>query len=148
MPLPSEPLPQGTVKPAGFDGRSELQHPRLVSGKIQPRAPVISENAHFIDWRDALCFEAPPRADAIEKRRARRSQRVDARIPIGARRRRRLALDQGKPEPAFGKRPGQTRPGKPSTDDDHVKIHSWIVSPNQTFLTTHRTQKDSFPTSP
>src|SRR6266704_7131055 len=135
-----ETLPQGMVKSARFDGRRELQRPRLVGGKIQPRAPVITEPPHVVNRRDAPCFEASPRADAIEKRRARRSQRVDARIPIGARRRRRLALDQGKPEPAFGKRRGQTRPGKPSTDDDDVEIHSWIVPAKGVFLDNPWTQ--------
>src|SRR5256885_11072505 len=42
-------------------------------------------------------------------RSAGRSQRVDTRIPVRTRRRRRLALDEGKPEPRFGERRRQTR---------------------------------------
>jgi len=129
------------VKPARFDGRRELRRPRLVGGKVQPRAPVITENPHVVNRRDAPGLETPPRTDAIEKRRACRSQRVDARIPIGTRRRRRLALDEGKLQAAFGKRRRQTGPGKPSANDDDVEIHSWIVPAKRVFLDNHWTQK-------
>ena len=130
------------VKPGGFDRRRELRHPRLVRGEIEPRASVIAEYPHVVNRRDAPGFEAPPRTDAIEKRRARRSQRVDARVPLGARQRRRLALDEGKSEPAFGKGRRQARPGKPSTDDDDVEIHSGIVP--ESSLTTIGCKTDNF----
>src|SRR5712691_8722756 len=136
-----EALPQSMVKPAGFDGRCELQRPRFVGGKIQPRAPVIAENAHVVNRCDAPGFEAPPRTDAIEKRDACRSQGVDARIPIGARRGRWLALNERKPELTFGKRRCQACPGKASTYDDDVEIHSRIVPAKGVFLDNHSTQK-------
>src|SRR5712691_7237512 len=130
------------MQPAGFDGHGELQHPRLVGGKIEPRAPVVAEHPHVVNRRDALGFEAPPHTDAIEKRGARRSQGVNARIPIGTRRDRWLALRERKLEPTFGKRRREAGPGKPSTDDDDVEIHARIVP--ESSLTTIERKKDNF----
>ena len=121
------------VQPAGLDGGAELEQPRLVGRKIEPRAPVVSEHPHVVNRRDALGRNALPRPDPVEELDARRGERVNPRIPFGNRCGR-LALDQGDSLPAVGKRRGQARAYEPAADDGNVEIHAWIVLVSALFL--------------
>jgi len=69
--------------------------PTRYAGEIEPRAPLIAEHPHVVNRRDA-----PVRSPATRPMRSRtpcsRSQRVDARVPLGLAKTR-LALDERKP---------------------------------------------------
>src|SRR5262249_21807445 len=120
--LALETSPQGVVQAPGFDGRAELEQPRLVSGEVEPRTAVVPEYLHVVDRRDALGGDALPGADPLQERDARRGERVDPRVPLGRRLRRPLALNQGDLVPGLGERCGKARADDTATDDDNVEI--------------------------
>jgi len=121
--LAFEALPQGMVKPAGFDCRREFDtHDSIRRDIEERRARSHRRTPAFVNRVTRPLRSPATRRCARRNAVARRSQRVDAgRVPLEARRRRRLALDEPSLNLLSGKGRRQARPGKPSTDDDDVE---------------------------
>ena len=124
---PREPFPQRAASRPLSRMKASVATPAVVGGELEARVGRVAEDRHAADRLDAARVEQGPDLELAEELARGRADRVDAAVPVVARRLRRGRLDEHDVEAGTPERGGEARADESGADDRDVAVHAAIL---------------------